>query len=101
MDDALLDDSRYDGSFSNGTWVQGLGLLMDGQLETGSNPQQPDSRNLLRSVAWRNTGSPIKLTFEFDGIRNFTSAIIHTSNDPKLDIRTPAYVKLEFSVGGM
>lgn len=56
-------------------------------------------------VGWRNdtpgiSGGPVEIVFQFDRVRNFSAAHLHTNNLFTKDVQVFSHAKAFFSVGG-
>jgi discoidin domain receptor family protein 2 len=81
-----LTDRTYDGREEGGHLSRGLGQLVDGQK--GQDNFRLDLAGHGKGyewVGWRNdtpgwAGHPLEMRFEFDKVRNFSAAHLHTNN---------------------
>uniref|UniRef100_A0A1B0FIZ0 Discoidin domain-containing protein n=1 Tax=Glossina morsitans morsitans TaxID=37546 RepID=A0A1B0FIZ0_GLOMM len=100
-----LSDKSYDGHEDDERYVEGLGQLVDGQKGKDNFRLDQGFGKGYEWVGWRNDtpnllGRPIEITFEFDGVRNFSAVIIHTSNMFIKDVQVFVRAKVFFSIGG-
>ncbi|KAL9926557.1 discoidin domain-containing receptor 2 [Glossina fuscipes fuscipes] len=100
-----LSDKSYDGHEEDERYVEGLGQLVDGQKGKDNFRLDQGFGKGYEWVGWRNDtpnllGRPIEITFEFDGVRNFSAVIIHTSNMFIKDVQVFVRAKVFFSIGG-
>ncbi|XP_045034749.1 discoidin domain-containing receptor tyrosine kinase B isoform X1 [Daphnia magna] len=95
----LIDES-YDGIIENGFLKGGLGQLTDGRV--GSHGVDDFG---YEWVGWQNKTnaprlSPLELTFEFQGVRNFSRIDVFANNDYHKNIQVFSELRVLFSIGG-
>ncbi|XP_061396088.1 discoidin domain-containing receptor 2-like, partial [Musca vetustissima] len=100
-----LSDKSYDGHEEDERYVDGLGQLVDGQKGKDNFRLDQGFGKGYEWVGWRNDtpnlqGRPVEITFEFDGVRNFSAVIIHTNNMYIKDVQVFVHAKVFFSIGG-
>ncbi|XP_054744294.1 discoidin domain-containing receptor 2 [Anastrepha obliqua] len=101
-----LSDKTYDGHEEGDRYIDGLGQLVDGQK--GKDNFRTDIHGFGKGfewIGWRNDtpnllGHPVEITFEFEGIRNFSAVILHTNNMFSKDVQVFVHAKVFFSIGG-
>ncbi|XP_022905687.1 discoidin domain-containing receptor 2 [Onthophagus taurus] len=101
-----LSDQTYDGREEGGYLSHGIGQLVDGQK--GQDNFRLDISGHGKGyewVGWRNdtpgwVGHPLELIFEFDKVRNFSAAHLHTNNLYTKDVQVFSRAKTYFSIGG-
>ncbi|XP_065341619.1 discoidin domain-containing receptor 2-like isoform X2 [Cloeon dipterum] len=95
-----LEDISYDGQIERRTMSGGLGQLSDGRFG-------PDDLNIdvsteaYRWVAWLNDslgGHPLEITFEFDGLREFTAVHLHASNSVTRGVQIFSHALIYFGL---
>ncbi|XP_046642045.1 discoidin domain-containing receptor 2-like [Daphnia pulicaria] len=97
-----LIDETYDGIVENGFLKGGLGQLLDGRV--GQNNVENVSKG-YGWVGWQNkTNAPrlglLELTFEFEGVRNFSRIDVFVNNDYHKHIQVFSVLRVLFSIGG-
>ncbi|CAH0545930.1 unnamed protein product [Brassicogethes aeneus] len=104
--DMDLTDRTYDGRDDNGQLSNGLGQLVDGQkgrdnfkLDIAGNGKG------YEWVGWRNdtpgwAGHPLEILFQFDKVRNFSAAHLHTNNLFTKDVQVFSHARAFFSFNG-
>ncbi|XP_065358097.1 discoidin domain-containing receptor 2-like [Calliphora vicina] len=100
-----LSDKSYDGHEEDERFVEGLGQLVDGQKGKDNFRLDQGFGKGYEWVGWRNDtanlqGRPVEITFEFDGVRNFSAVVIHTNNMYVKDVQVFVHAKVFFSIGG-
>ncbi|KNC30967.1 hypothetical protein FF38_12017, partial [Lucilia cuprina] len=100
-----LSDKSYDGHEEDERFVEGLGQLVDGQKGKDNFRLDQGFGKGYEWVGWRNDtanlqGRPVEITFEFDGVRNFSAVVIHTNNMYAKDVQVFVHAKVFFSIGG-
>ncbi|XP_068918044.1 discoidin domain-containing receptor 2 [Tenebrio molitor] len=101
-----LTDRTYDGREEGGHLSRGLGQLVDGQK--GQDNFRLDLAGHGKGyewVGWRNdtpgwAGHPLEMRFEFDKVRNFSAAHLHTNNLFSKDVQVFSHARAFFSVNG-
>ncbi|KAJ8925152.1 hypothetical protein NQ315_001337 [Exocentrus adspersus] len=101
-----LTDRTYDGFEDNGQLTRGLGQLVDGQK--GRDNFRMDLAGHGKGyewVGWRNdtpgwAGHPLELLFEFEKVRNFSAAHLHTNNLFTKDVQVFSHARAFFSING-
>ncbi|KAK3866940.1 hypothetical protein Pcinc_027555 [Petrolisthes cinctipes] len=103
--DTALTDLTYDGTGRGSQLRGGLGQLVDG--ETGHTNFRVDALGMGRGyewIGWKNTTRPqgyVDLTFQFDGIRNFSAVHIYANNFFTKETQVFSRALVQFSVGGV
>lgn len=100
-----LFDMTYDGVEEENFLRGGLGQLTDGQK--GQDNFRLDANGFGKGyewVGWKNDTAghmrPIEITFEFDQVRNFSTAYFYTNNLFSKDVQVFSGAKIQFSIGG-
>ncbi|XP_019874685.1 discoidin domain-containing receptor tyrosine kinase B [Aethina tumida] len=104
--DMDLTDRTYDGKEESNQLFNGLGQLVDGQkgrdnfrLDLAGNGKG------YEWVGWRNdtpgwAGHPLEILFQFDRVRNFSAAHLHTNNLFTKDVQVFSHARAFFSFNG-
>ncbi|KAL3275352.1 hypothetical protein HHI36_020119 [Cryptolaemus montrouzieri] len=98
-----LSDKTYDGLEEAGHLSQGLGQLVDGRL--GQDNFRLDLAGNGKGyewIGWKNdtpgwAGHPLELLFEFDKLRNFSAAHLHTNNLFSKEVQVFSHARAFFS----
>ncbi|KAK8752236.1 hypothetical protein OTU49_012649 [Cherax quadricarinatus] len=94
-------DLSYDGTTTEGLLYGGLGQLHDGTVGDHNFRTDIGHGKGYEWVGWRNDSqSPLEISFEFDGVRNFSSLHIYTNNMHTKDVQVFSRARVLFSVGG-
>lgn len=95
-------DATYDGVIDNDYLSGGLGQFVDG--EEGQSNFRVDPLNLgmkgYNWIGWRNESFPngyVDIIFKFDGVRNFSSVLLHCNNMFSRDVRVFSMARIYFS----
>nr|CAI5864945.1 unnamed protein product [Callosobruchus analis] len=98
-------DRTYDGVEEMNYLSDGLGQLVDGKK--GKDNFNIDISGFGRDewVGWTNdtagwTGLPLEITFEFDKVRNFSAAYLHTNNLFTSEVQVFSHARVFFSTNG-
>ncbi|XP_065160829.1 discoidin domain-containing receptor tyrosine kinase B isoform X2 [Atheta coriaria] len=100
-----LSDRTYDGKEEGGMLTYGLGQLVDGRKGQDNFRLDTGHGKAYEWVGWRNdtagwAGHPLELVFEFDKVRNFSAAHLHTNNLFTKDVQVFSHAKIFISIGG-
>ena len=100
-----LFDFTYDGKVKDDYLTDGLGQLTDGAEGHSNFRLDPDSwgKKGYEWVGWKNDTAdrpPIEIVFEFDKIRNFSTARFHCNNMFSKEVRVFRRAVLYFSAAG-
>ncbi len=99
-------DYTYDGQKKNGYLSAGLGQLTDTEegITNFRLDQSGTGKKGYEWIGWKNessTSPPVEIIFEFDQVRNFSSARLHSNNLFSKSVHVFKRARLFFSVGGM
>jgi len=101
-DDLDFQDFTYDGTVTDGFLNGGLGQLTDGEEGLSNFRLDPQLRGKkgFEWVGWKREsfpeGLPVKITFRFDQLRNFTSVRLHCNNMFSKDVRVFRAMRVQF-----
>lgn len=94
-------DATYDGAIDNDYLSGGLGQFVDG--EEGQSNFRVDPLNLgmkgYNWIGWKNESYPsgfVEIIFKFDGVRNFTSVLLHCNNMFSREVRVFSMARIYF-----